>query len=228
VGKSSLLNCLVQKERAIVTALPGTTRDTIEENLNINGFPIVLVDTAGLQETSDPIETIGIEKTIENTNGANLVLLMIEADRKLTADDRRIFDRFRSKPIIVVINKIDLVDSQPVVKIPDDWAAGEPLKISALYDCGIDALKERIVDSAFGDDPIDIDSGIMPNLRQKLLLEGSLAAVQSVRREFFDGNPMELVAIQLQEAIETLGQILGTSVKVDVLDQIFSRFCIGK
>jgi tRNA modification GTPase len=228
VGKSSLLNCLAQKERAIVTALPGTTRDAIEENLNINGYPVVLVDTAGLHETSDPIETIGIEKTIANINGANLVLFMVEADRKLTVDDRRIYDQFRSKPTIVVINKIDLIDSQPVVKIPDDWGTGEPLKISALFDRGIDALKKQIVASAFGDNPIDIDSGILPNIRQKLVLEAGLSAAQGLRRELIDGSPMELVAIQLQEAIETLGQIIGTSVKVDVLDQIFSRFCIGK
>lgn len=228
VGKSSLLNCLVQKERAIVTAVPGTTRDTIEETLNINGFPIVLADTAGLHDTNDPIETISIKKTIENVNGADLVLFMVEANRALTAEDHKIYEQFRSKPTIVVINKIDLVKSDNIVKIPANWASSKCLRISALYDRGIEALKEQIVATAFGENPIDIEAGIVPNLRQKLLLEDSLKAAQAIRRELNHGNPMELIAIQLQDAIDALGQILGTTVKVDVLDLIFSRFCIGK
>ena len=228
VGKSSLLNCLVQKERAIVTALPGTTRDAIEENFNLNGYPVVLVDTAGLHDTSDPIESIGIEKTIENVNGANLVLFMVEADRALTAEDRRIYDQFRSKPMIILINKIDLVDGDPVADIPAEWEGRKVLVISALYDRGIEALKEQIVASAFGENPIDIESGILPNLRQKLLLEESLTAAQEICRELEKGNPMELVAIPLQDAIDFLGQVTGTNIKVDVLDHIFNRFCIGK
>jgi len=228
VGKSSLLNCLVQKERAIVTAVPGTTRDTIEETLNINGFPIVLADTAGLHDTHDPIETIGIKKTIENVNGADLVIFMVEANHALTGEDHKIYQKLRSKPTIIVINKIDLADSDNMVEIPAKWSSHNCLGISALYDRGIEALKEQIVATAFGENPIDIEAGIVPNLRQKLLLEDSLKAAQAIRRELNNGNPMELIAIQLQDAIDALGQILGTTVKVDVLDQIFSRFCIGK
>jgi tRNA modification GTPase len=108
VGKSSLLNCLVQKERAIVTSVPGTTRDMIEETLNIQGYPIILTDTAGLHDTDDPIEMLGIKKTIENLNGADLVLFMVEANRPLDAEDEMIFERVHAKPFIIVINKIDL------------------------------------------------------------------------------------------------------------------------
>jgi tRNA modification GTPase len=228
VGKSSLMNRLVQKERAIVTALPGTTRDTIEETLNISGFPVILVDTAGLHETSDPIETIGIEKTIETVQGADLILFMVEAHRALMAEDHKIYEQFQSKPTIVVINKIDLVNSNPAVEIPANWAPGKCLRISALYDRGIGALKAQIVAMAFGRNPVDIETGIIPNLRHKLLLEDSLRAAQAIRRELNNGNPVELIALQLQDAIDALGQILGTTVKVDVLEQIFSRFCIGK
>lgn len=228
VGKSSLLNRLVKKERVIVSAHPGTTRDTIEESLNINGFPIVLADTAGLHDSRDPIESIGIAKTIENVTGADLILLLVEANRALTDDDRKIFEQFRPKPTIVVINKIDLVQNDNIVEIPADWASSRSVSISALYDRGMEALKEQIVATAFGDKPIDIEAGIIPNLRQKLLLDDSLKAALAIRDELNNGNPMELIAIQLQDAIDALGQIIGTTVKVDVLEQIFSRFCIGK
>jgi tRNA modification GTPase len=228
VGKSSLLNCLVKKERVIVTAMPGTTRDTIEESFNVNGFPIVLADTAGLHDTHDPIETMGIEKAIENVKGADLMLLLIEGNRSLTGDDLKIFEQFRSKPKIVVINKIDLVDSDHFVEIPADWASTKSVSVSALYDRGMESLKELIVATAFGENSINIEDGIVPNLRQKLLLDDSLEASLAIRRELNNGHPMELIAIQLQDAIDALGQILGTTVKVDVLDQIFSQFCIGK
>jgi len=228
VGKSSLLNRLVNKERAIVTSVPGTTRDTIEESLNINGFPLVLADTAGLHDTRDPIETIGIAKTIENVTGADLILLVVEANRALTDGDRKIFEQFRPKPTIVVINKIDLVQNGKLVEIPADWTSSRAVSISALYDRGIEALKEQIVATAFGEKPIDIEAGIIPNLRQKLLLDDGLKAALAIRDELNNGSPMELIAIQLQDAIDALGQIIGTTVKVDVLDQIFSRFCIGK
>jgi tRNA modification GTPase len=228
VGKSSLLNCLVKKARAIVTAVPGTTRDTIEEALNINGFPVILADTAGLHDTLDPIESMGIEKTLENVNGADLVLLMVEAHCGVTEGDDKIFEQFRTKPTLVVVNKIDLVDNGHTVDLPANWAPCNCVRISALYERGIETLKEQIVATAFGANPIDLDAGIVPNLRQKLLLEDSLKAAQAVRQEFNNGHPMELIAIQLQDAVDALGQVLGTTVKVDVLEQIFSRFCIGK
>ncbi len=228
VGKSSLLNCLVQKERAIVTAVPGTTRDAVEEAINMKGLPVRLVDTAGLHDTSDPIETIGIEKTIENFNRADLVLFLVEANRKLTAQDYKIFEQLQSKPTIVLVNKIDLVNSQENVEFPASWSSFKCLRISALYDLGIEALKEEIAAIAFGKDPLEIETDIIPNLRQKMLLEDTLQAIQAMIGEFNNGQPMELIAIHLQDSIDALGQILGTTVKVDVLDEIFSRFCIGK
>jgi tRNA modification GTPase len=228
VGKSSLLNCLVKKERAIVTATPGTTRDSIEETLSIKGIPIVLVDTAGLHDTDDPIETIGIQKTIENINGADLVLFMVEAHCSLTAADHKIFEQLGDKPRIVVLNKIDLVGAGNCIDLPDRWKPNDSVQISALYDHGIGPLKNLIFETGFGKKPIDLQEGIIPNLRQKLLLEDSVRAAETVGRQLDDGIPVELVAIDLQEAIDALGQVIGSSVKVDLLDQIFSRFCIGK
>jgi tRNA modification GTPase len=228
VGKSSLLNCLIKKERVIVTDVPGTTRDTIEEALNINGFPIVLADTAGLHDTNDLIESIGIKKTIEHVTGVDLVLLLVEANLGVTNEDHEIFEQFRSKPTIVVVNKIDLVNNDPLVDIPGDWGTCPSVAISALHDRGIESLKEQIIATAFGENAVNIENGIVPNLRQKLLLDDCLNAALAICRELNNGHPMELIAIHLQDAVDALGQILGTTVKVDVVDQIFSRFCIGK
>ena len=228
VGKSSLLNCLVQKERAIVTALPGTTRDMIEEALNINGYPVILTDTAGLHDTVDPIENLGIEKTIESINGADLVLFMIEANSPVTAEDYSVLERIGSKSMIIVLNKIDLINENEICKLPAAWEAIDCVHTSALYDRGIDDLKDRIIETAFGQEPIDLAAVILPNMRQKTLMEESLQAAEAICRELNNGTPMELVAIHFQEAIEALGQVLGTNVKVDLLEQIFSRFCIGK
>ncbi len=228
VGKSSLLNRLLQKDRAIVTAVPGTTRDTIEETLNIKGFPIILADTAGLHDTNDPIETLGIEKTMENIEGADMVIFMIEANCPLTIEDYKIYNMVQSKPFIITINKIDLVNGKCPIVLPDSWMRKNSVEISALYDRGLEHLKEKIIFTAFGKDPIDVEIAIVPNLRQKLLMEDSLRESEIITRELENGTPMELIAIHLQEAIDSLGQILGTNVKVDVLKEIFSRFCIGK
>jgi tRNA modification GTPase len=228
VGKSSLLNRLLKKDRAIVTAIPGTTRDTIEETLDFRGFPIILADTAGLHDTNDPIETLGIEKTMKSIEDADMIVFMVEAHQALTQDDFHIFNKICSKPFVIAVNKIDLVNGQSPSILPDSWMDREFVNISALYDQGLENLKEKMILSGFGKDPIDIDTAIVPNLRQKLLMQDSLKAAEIIRQELENGSPMELVAIDLQEAIDSLGQILGTDFKVDILNQIFSRFCIGK
>jgi len=228
VGKSSLLNCLVQKERAIVTEVPGTTRDMIEETINIGGYGVILADTAGLHKTDDPIETLGIQKTLENVNGADLVLFMIEANRPVTAEDHGVFEQLHAKPMIIVMNKIDLINGDERCQLPAAWQQFDCVQTSALYDRGIDRLKDRIVDAAFGKNPIDLEAAVVPNLRQKILMETSLEAALTVCRGLENDTPPELIGINIQEAIDSLNQILGTHVKVDLLDEIFSRFCIGK
>jgi tRNA modification GTPase len=219
---------LLERDRAIVTAVPGTTRDTIEETLNIKGFPIILADTAGLHDTNDPIETLGIEKAMKNIGGADMVVFMVEANRSLTKEDYKIYNKVQSKPFVIVINKIDLVNGKSPVLLPDSWRKKDCVEISALYNRGIEQLKGQMIQTAFGKEPIDIETSIVPNLRQKLLMEDSLRASEVIKRELENDTAMELIAINLQEAIDSLSQILGTNVKVDVLNQIFSRFCIGK
>ncbi len=228
VGKSSLLNRLLRKDRAIVTEVPGTTRDTIEETLNIKGFPIILVDTAGLHDTNDPIETLGIEKTLEKIESADLVIFMVEANHPLTEEDYKIFKTVQPKPFIIAINKIDLVKGKSPAVLPDSWIEKDCIEISALYGKGLKYLKKKIVITGFGKYQIGSEAAIVPNLRQKLLMEDCLRVSEIIIRELENGTPMELIAIHLQEGIDCLGKILGTNVKVDILGHIFDRFCIGK
>ena len=228
VGKSSLLNQLVKRDRAIVTDMPGTTRDIIEEILNLQGIPVVISDTAGVHPTENPIEKIGIEKTLAHVNGSDLVLFMIEANCPLDPEDHLIYEKIKSKRIIMVLNKIDLIQKDSETSLPDNWRFDDQVCISALYDRGIDQLKDKIIKMAGGPDPIDLNAVIVPNLRHKLLLETSLAAAEALIEQLQNGTSSDLLAIHLQEAIDALGVISGDNVKVDVLDQIFSRFCVGK
>jgi len=228
VGKSSLLNQLVQQNRVIVTAVPGTTRDVIEETLNLAGIPVIISDTAGVHDTEHPIEKIGIEKTIEHVNGSDLVLFMIEANSAVGPEDHFIYEKIKSKPIIIVLNKIDLTSGRNQTAIPENWSFARQVRISALYDRGIDNLKEIMVQIAGGANPIDLNEVVVPNLRHKLLLDKSRNAAEAIIESLQNGTSSDLMAIHVQEAIDALGAISGENVKVDVLDQIFSRFCVGK
>ena len=228
VGKSSLMNRLLRKDRAIVTEIPGTTRDVIEDTVNLHGIPVILSDTAGLHKTDDAVETIGIEKTIEHVNGSDLVLFLVEAQEPISEEDHHIFDTVKTKPLIIAVNKIDLVGHDSDVMLPESWSAFERVYISALYGQGIDLLKELIVKAVSGEAPIDQKEMIVPNLRHKAAFENSFRSAQDMIAGFQNGTSMDLIAINIQEAIDALDEILGTNVKVDVLDQIFSQFCIGK
>jgi tRNA modification GTPase len=228
VGKSSLLNRLIQRERAIVTAIPGTTRDLIEENFSINGIPIVITDMAGLHQTDDPIEVIGMNKAHESIQNSNLILFMVDSSQALTLEDRQIFERYRTKKIIVVINKIDLSDSATALKLPTSWKAIPAVRISALHDIGIDGLKETIEKLVWEEVGYDPETLIIPNLRHKTALEISRKAINRAIQGIGETRPFELVALDIKEAIDRLGEIMGINVREDILDQIFNRFCIGK
>ncbi len=228
VGKSSLMNRLINKDRAIVTPVPGTTRDFIEDYLNIRGIPVIITDTAGLHKTDDPIEVIGIKKAHEHIDSCNLVLFMVEACCPLTDEDYKIYDEIEVKNKILVVNKIDLVNDKFKLDIPDSWEKISSAYISALYNRGIEPLKDLIVKMAIGDKGLENQNTIVPNFRHKLQLDKSLDAASSVVQGLKTGTPYELIAIDLKEAIDALGEILGVTSKVNVLDQIFSKFCIGK
>jgi tRNA modification GTPase len=171
---------------------------------------------------------IGIEKTLAHVDGSDLVLFLIEANRPLEAADHQIYAKIDAKPVFIVLNKIDLIQNNTDTAIPDNWSCQDLLRISALYDQGIDHLRDKIAEWAGGENPVDLADAIVPNLRHKLLLEKALGATETITEALRQETSSELVAIHLQEAIDALGEITGDSTKVDVLDQIFSRFCVGK
>jgi tRNA modification GTPase len=228
VGKSSLMNRLLQNDRAIVTPIPGTTRDLIEETLNVRGIPVIVADTAGLHETDDPVEVIGIQKTEEYINRSDLVLFMVDASEPLAREDYRIYETIHHKQSIVVVNKIDLVDKNAGLKLPGSWEQTPAIKISALYGDGLGALKDLIAKLSMGEFQLEADNVTIPNLRHKLALERCLQLATSAVEAIKSKTPFELVAIDIQESIDALGEIVGLTTREEIIDQIFSRFCIGK
>ncbi|MDM8524468.1 tRNA uridine-5-carboxymethylaminomethyl(34) synthesis GTPase MnmE [Desulfococcaceae bacterium HSG8] len=225
VGKSSLMNGLLEKDRAIVTPVPGTTRDSIEEMLNIRGIPVVITDTAGLHSTDDPVELLGIKKTCEHIGNADIILLITDMSQPLTDDDHSIYGKISHKEIILVANKSDLTDDSAEPALPDGWDI-PVVKTSAIYGNGLDMLRDRITGSYVDED--NEAHTIVPNLRHKLWLERGVRAASSAADGIGDGMPFELVSIDLRESVDAMGQIIGITVREDVLDEIFSRFCIGK
>jgi len=229
VGKSSLMNRLLSCERAIVTPHPGTTRDAIEADLMIRGMLISLWDTAGLHNSIDPIEVIGIQKTIECAAQADLILFVVEAHRPLAKEDYTIYQKIDSKPVMYVLNKIDLIDefSQQTI-IPGDWVEASRVPVSALSGQGIEAVRDAILNYAIGEDFLEMAPLIIPNLRQKSLLERCIEAAEAAAVAFEKNEPPELIDIHLRQALDRIDETLGHSAKTEIIDHIFSRFCIGK
>lgn len=223
VGKSSLLNRLTRKERAIVTEIPGTTRDTIEEMINIEGLPVILIDTAGLHDTTQQIEMIGIERTHATIKSADIVLFVVDSSQGVKPDDYAIFTQLGGVKHIIVMNKVDLNSN---MALPPVWAESAAVRVSALEGTHIEALKEGIFNMGVGQQANFSASSIVPNLRQVEGLENArqLAshALAVVQRE------SELATVDLKEAMGALDRILGLSCSEEVLDRIFKQFCIGK
>ncbi|MFH2046971.1 MAG: tRNA uridine-5-carboxymethylaminomethyl(34) synthesis GTPase MnmE [Pseudomonadota bacterium] len=227
VGKSSLMNRLLNKDRAIVTSIPGTTRDIIEETIMISGFPAIISDTAGLHNTKDPIESIGIKKAKEQINNADIILFVLDAKSSFTEEDKKLFENINKKQLVVVFNKIDLLQEGISVKINDELKSFPYVSVSSLYNTGVDILKETVKEIAIKN--IDFNrSAIVPNLRQKTALDKCLVSIISVCEGMKTGEAYEILSIDLKSAIEALNQIIGNSIKMDILNQIFNRFCIGK
>jgi tRNA modification GTPase len=227
VGKSSLMNQLLKKEHAIVTAVPGTTRDILEETLIISGIHTIITDTAGLHDSDDPVETIGMKKTREKIKGADIVLFMVDAVTPFIKTDYDIYEIIKERPVILVINKIDLVSKDFDIKTNDEIKMVPVARISALYNIGVDSLKE-IIKNIFENKTNHYTSDIIPNIRQKMALEKSSDSIVLFVNGLQSGLPFEIVSIDLKEAIESLKEVLGLKIKDDILDQIFSRFCVGK
>ncbi len=226
VGKSSLLNALLRGERAIVTAIPGTTRDTLEETVNIQGVPLVLVDTAGIRaETDDEVERLGVERSRTALERADLALLVIDGSQPLTVADWDIAALIRNKPALVVANKCDL----PQVELTDEvLPSALRLQVSALTGEGIEVLEETVVEMVFGGEVISADTPLVSNPRHQASLRRALDHVQAAEGGHLGGMSPDLVAIDVREAVDALGAITGETASEDLLEAIFSNFCIGK
>ncbi len=228
VGKSSLMNRLLEKERSIVTAVPGTTRDFIEETVNIRGIPMRLIDTAGLHDTDNSLEAVGIRFTRRQLDEAQLVLFMVDCSMPLTDEDVQIYDLVRNRKTVLVINKIDLGNHDLVTKTVERLQGLLWVEISALYNRGIEKLKAAVFrEVTHQAGPADLPS-IVPNLRHKVAIEKAVTASRNVVEGFRVGRPAELVAVDLKDALDALGEIIGVTTTEEILDQIFNRFCIGK
>lgn len=226
VGKSSLLNALLRGDRAIVTPIPGTTRDTLEETVNVQGVPLVLVDTAGIRaETDDEVERIGVARSRAALERADLALLVIDGSCSLTDADWDIAALIGRKPALVVVNKYDL----PPVELPADLLPAAPrLKVSALTGEGIEALEEAILDLVFGGRVTTADTPLVSNPRHQASLKRALDYVRAAEGGHLGGLSPDLVAIDIREAVDALGEITGETASEDLLEAIFSNFCIGK
>jgi tRNA modification GTPase len=228
VGKSSLLNRLLQKERAIVTNLPGTTRDLIEDCFSIDGIPILITDTAGLHVTQNPVEIIGIQKTHDNIARSDLVLFVVDGTRPFQEGDLEIFQRIHAKKVILVINKMDMLDRREGLSTPQAYQGVPLVLISALTGEGVGRLKAQIAGLVMGGVEIDPGRILVPNLRQKLAFDLALDALERSIQALSLGVGEELIIDDLEMARNAFFQIIGQSVEKDILDEIFNRFCIGK
>lgn len=224
VGKSSLLNSLLREKRAIVTDIPGTTRDIIEEYINLDGIPIKITDTAGIRDTEDTVEKIGVERSKEKIEEADLVILMLDTSRALDDEDRVIIDVINDKKYIALLNKVDLECklSEEVIT-----SLNRTIEISAKTGFGIENLKEEIKNLFFNGE-IDSESLIISNTRHKQALYRSLEDCNLALEKINLNEYLDLISIYITSAMRALGEITGDELEEDLLNKIFSEFCCGK
>ena len=226
VGKSSLLNALLLEERAIVTPVPGTTRDVIDGWININGIPLKICDTCGFQDTENIIETIGIEKTKEAMETTSFSLFVTDGSLELEKEDREIFTRIKKKPLIIVINKVDLPKRVNISDIVN--GSSYPIcEVSAKEHTGIEQLNEEIL-KLIGATELKIDEGIPTRTRHLDLLSRAKKCLVNANIGVSENKSPELIALDIKEALNSLGEIIGEVTPKEILDKIFQEFCIGK
>ena len=228
-GKSSLLNAILREDRAIVTEFEGTTRDTIEEFVNIAGIPLKLIDTAGIRENAnDEIEKIGIAKSKEIAKNADLVIAIFDSSKEFTEEDKEILEIIENKKAIIILNKIDLEakidENNPLLK----EFSGNIIKISALNQTGLDDLYKKI-ENMFANNDINVDNDcIITNVRQKDLVSKAIEDVNKTKETLENGLPLDIISIFIKDILEDLLKITGEVVSDEIIDEIFSKFCLGK
>ncbi len=227
VGKSSLLNGLLREERAIVTSVPGTTRDTIEEVIEIRGLPVRIVDTAGIREHAGTVEEIGIQRAKAKLEQADFVLFLIDGPGGISEEEWALQKLVAEKPVLFAVNKIDIMDYDPV-DFAEFCGDAPQFGISAKQHLGIEDLENGLYSLVTRGDEWDPGHGIVPNVRHRLALENGLLAAQRVQEGLTSGLPADLLAVDLQDVLDGLGDIIGETTTEDVLDVIFEQFCLGK
>jgi tRNA modification GTPase len=226
VGKSSLLNALLGEERVIVTSVPGTTRDVIEESINLGGLPVVIWDTAGIRQTTDQVERIGVDLSLKRLEEAEAVLVVVDGSCPLAPEDHYILSLLREKKGLIIINKIDLslqIDMQQLIKEAPDR---DLVFVSAKEGKGLDELKLSLRELLLGtwsEPPV-----VVTNLRQKASLARAEEGIAGALKAIKEGLPSEIIAVELQAAREALEEVVGAITNDDILERIFSQFCIGK
>jgi len=229
VGKSSLLNCLLREERAIVTEIPGTTRDTIEDFLDIKGLPVRIVDTAGIRENAEAVEELGIRRARRMQEEADLVLLVVDGTQSPTSEDLALGRSLGTRPGVLVVNKSDLKPALELEGFRQQFPELPVVAVSAKTGAGLGQLEEAIFSRATGEASGEaVEHTCVPNVRQRRALQGALAGAGRLAAALKDHLPPDLVAIEAQAALDQLGEIVGETGTEDLLDTIFSRFCLGK
>ena len=224
VGKSSLLNNLLREDKAIVTDIAGTTRDVIEEYVNINGVPLKLIDTAGIRETDDIVEQIGVERSKKALKEADLVLLVLNASEPLTTQDRQLLEISQETNRIILLNKTDLPEAIETAELPDDV-----IRISVLKNQNIDKIEERINNLFFENAGlVEQDATYLSNARHISLIEKAVESLQAVNEGLELGMPVDLLQVDLTRTWEILGEITGDAAPDELITQLFSQFCLGK
>ena len=227
-GKSSLLNAILKEDRAIVTEYEGTTRDTIEEFVNIEGVPLKLIDTAGIRDAKDEVEKIGIKKSKEIANDADLVIAIFDSSKELTVEDEEILSIIKNKKSIILLNKADLnsVLTENDAKFKE--ITENVIKISALNGVGLEKLY-NLISKMFSLEEINVDNDvIVTNLRHKNLISKAIENVKKAKNTVQENMPIDIIAIFIKDILEDLGNITGEVVTDDIINEIFSKFCLGK
>ena len=228
VGKSSMLNNLIQDNKAIVTEVAGTTRDVLEEYVNVRGVPLRLVDTAGIRDTEDIVEKIGVERSRKALSEADLILFVLNNNEPLTEDDQTLFEVIKNEDVIVIINKTDLEQRLDVSELIEMIGDMPLIQTSMLKQEGIDELEIQIKDLFFGGEVQNQDMTYVSNSRHISLLKQARQSIQDAIDAAESGIPMDMVQIDLTRTWEILGEIIGESASDELIDQLFSQFCLGK
>ena len=228
VGKSSLMNALLKENRAIVTEIPGTTRDTIEENVNIRNIPVNLIDTAGIHETEDIVEQMGIERSKDAFNQADYIILVLDASQPLTEEDQTLISYIGNRNCLVVMNKQDLGMCLDIEQLACALPCGRLLPASVKKEEGIEEIEDQIEELVYGSTAPAADHVMVNNVRHIQLLDDAARDLERATEMIRRNEPLDFIEVDVRSAYDALGEIIGETVSDEILNEVFSRFCLGK